>query len=272
MLRILMKQVCRNGRTLAAVLVLVCLVPVQDSFADKLRILTTEEPPMNYMENGRVTGFSTDIIREILSRVRAEASIELLPWARAYMTGSKKGNVILFTMARTPERERLFHWIGPLVRKRWVLFARRDGGFRFNRLEDARIRPVGVMRKDARAAFLRQQGFSRIHEVTDHVQALHLLMMGRVDFWASSDFEGPVIVRGADVAFKELEMVFSFREIESYAGISRGTPARVVDAWRRAFETLKTDGTIRDIAAAWSRRLGIPITGESGMIRFADER
>ncbi len=243
---------------------------IGQALAQDMKILTTEEPPMNYMDQGIVTGFSTEIVKEIMKRTETKGTVDLMPWARAYDTGLKESNVVLFTMARTTKRENLFYWVGPIVGKRWVLFAKNSGSNPLSSLEDAKPHITGVMLNDARAVYLKEQGFQHVQEVSDHVQALKMLMRDRVDYWASSDFEGPIIVKQTAFEFNDIKVVFPLKRIESYIGISKATSPELAQQWQRTFAQLKADGTIARIAAKWAESLNIPITGKNGIITFVD--
>jgi polar amino acid transport system substrate-binding protein len=173
-------------------------------------------------------------------------------------------------MARTAKREDLFHWVGPLVGKRWVLFAKNGSGIKIDTLNDASKFIIGIMRNDARSVYLKDKGFQNIFEATEHVQALTMLMKGRVDLWASSDFEGPIIIKETEHKFSDLEIVFNMKRVQSYLGISKSTSPEIAKQWQNAFAEMKQDGTIEKIAAKWAKILDIPITGTKGIITFTD--
>ena len=94
--------------------------------AQQRLILTTEEyPPYNMSDGqGRVTGVATDIVRALLEGAGIEYEIAVYPWARAIAMARTQVNTCVFSMSRTPEREELYRWIGPLVTNDWTLFAR----------------------------------------------------------------------------------------------------------------------------------------------------
>ena len=77
-------------------------------FGANFSIMTEELPPFNYTENGKVTGFSSEIVLEICERVGHAKTIEVLPWARAYKSISNEDNKVLFSTTRTSKREELF--------------------------------------------------------------------------------------------------------------------------------------------------------------------
>lgn len=94
--------------------------------AQELTLLTAEEPPSSPMnEPGEVEEFSVDIVREIQKRTNNRDPITIFPGIRALKIGSRHPNIVLFSFSRTPEREQQFHWVMLLLRKPWVMYAKK---------------------------------------------------------------------------------------------------------------------------------------------------
>src|ERR1017187_2909507 len=91
--------------------------------------LTTEEyPPFNMTDSRTklLTGISVDKVAELMRRAHEPNTISIYPWPRAYQMALETGDTCFFSTTRTPEREALFTWIGPLVHNDWAIFARAD--------------------------------------------------------------------------------------------------------------------------------------------------
>ena len=106
-----------------SVLLLLFALPAQ-----ALTLLTEDFPPLSYSPDGgeTVVGISVDLLREALARTETPATIALMPWRNAYKRALDDADTCVFSASRTPEREPLFKWIGPLSDGKWVLFARAD--------------------------------------------------------------------------------------------------------------------------------------------------
>jgi len=249
-----------------SILSLLILIFIQNIKSQELDIYTAEEPPMSFEKNGTVVGFSTEIVEEIMARMNSTDTIQLVPWARAYTSVLSKKNVATYSMGRTDLREALFHWVGPIVKKRWVFYSLKKRGIEINRLVDAKGLTVGVVRNDARSTFLKSNGLSNIYEVNDHHIALNMLKKGRIDLWASSDFEGPSIIKESGYELSDFDITYTIKTIESYIAISKNTPVEIVGKWKNAFFDLKNDGSLNRIADKWRSLSGLDITGENGVI------
>jgi polar amino acid transport system substrate-binding protein len=129
----------------------VCLILfMANTVGAELTILTEDLPPYNYTENGKLTGATTQVVQEIMRRLGIDDSIAVVPWARGYQRLNNEPNVVLFTTALTPERERRFHWVGPLFDSRMVFFARQSDPRRIESLEAAKqVAAVATYREDS---------------------------------------------------------------------------------------------------------------------------
>jgi polar amino acid transport system substrate-binding protein len=61
-----------------------CLVLRAAMAEAPLELATEDSPPLNYLENGEVTGPSVDLVRNMAERAEVPIGIEVMPWARAY--------------------------------------------------------------------------------------------------------------------------------------------------------------------------------------------
>ena len=87
-------------------------------------LLTEENPPFNFTEEGRLVGMSSEIVLEAARRANLPVKTEVLPWERAYLRAQAERDTCLFSTARLENRERLFVWVGPIATNLWALFGR----------------------------------------------------------------------------------------------------------------------------------------------------
>jgi polar amino acid transport system substrate-binding protein len=81
-----------------------------------LRVLTEELPPYQVVKNQQVVGgFAFLQVQSILRQAGWSCRTEVLPWASA-LALAQQPNVLIFSMARLPPREPLYHWLTPLLR------------------------------------------------------------------------------------------------------------------------------------------------------------
>lgn len=238
--------------------------------AESLKVITTEEPPLSYKENSQVTGLVTDIVIELIKRTNSKAVVKIQPWNRAYATGLREKNVVLFTAGRTQQREELFHWIGPVIKKHWVLISNQKSNIKISSLNDLKaVGKIGVVRADAKESYLKSLGLNNIHAVGTYQQAFKMLSLSRLDLVVTADVEIPVVANHIGFSAAQFPMVYKLREIGSYIVMSKGTSRALVNQWQLAFKGLKEDGFIAKVARQWSKKLAVPLNASNGVIELS---
>jgi polar amino acid transport system substrate-binding protein len=215
-----------------------------------LTLLTEENPPFNYTEGGKVVGLSTEIVSELGKRSGIALEIKSLPWEKAYVATQAEKETCLYSTARLDNRERLFFWIGPIARDRWVLIGKGDFTGMVKAVEDAKRYRVGVVAKDAKIEFLMGKGVTDLREVSDDAMNPARLVLGRddpgrIDLWATSAYGAR---RTADRAkVKDLKLVLRLHDVPLYLACGRNTSAQTVQALNREFERARKDGTLKRV-------------------------
>ena len=224
-----------------------------------MRIVTNEEPPTNYYsEEGKFIGTTVDIVEEIKRYLNLNVKIEVMSWARAYDIAKKDSNVIIFTAARTQERiDHGFHFIGPVITRKHLLWSKKGSAFNINSIEDIKDQNlrVGAMRGDWREKYFIDLGLS-IDNVTSHKQNLMKLLEGRIDLWVSSDIEAPLIAKEVGVDMGEIEIAYIFKEASSYIMLSKDTPEETVEEWKKAYAEIQKTDFFENTSKKWSNTLG----------------
>ena len=79
-------------------------------------VLTALEPPFSLRnERGQLEGYLIELVQGILAEADIQQEILAGPWERLIQEAQDKPNVLVFPLARTPEREKEFHWVLPLT-------------------------------------------------------------------------------------------------------------------------------------------------------------
>jgi polar amino acid transport system substrate-binding protein len=228
----------------AAMLGLGCAAPLAQS-EPRLYLTTEQAPPYSVREGERVIGIGADTVREIMGRANIGHTIELLPWKRAYTAALERSDACVFSTTRTPEREPLFKWIGPIGEADWVLMGRADRKLHLNSLEDARNYRIGTYNGDARDQYLRERGF-KVDPAPNDLLNLRKLMADRIDLWAASIRRGGVALARMGYADKVVP-VFVFNRIRVYLACNRGVPDAMTARMETAYESMARDGSLERI-------------------------
>lgn len=213
--------------------------------APSLYIATESSPPASMLDGRTVIGSSTEKVREIMARSGVGYRIDLLPWKRAYTSALRRDNGCVYSTTRTPERENLFRWIGPLDEAEWVLLARADRGYQFKTLEDARGLRIGTYNGDAREEYLRARGFAVDSADNDLINPRKLLL-NRIDLWAASLRRGSYVLEQNNWS-SSIVPVLTFRKVQVYLACNKRVPQTLAIRMQGALDTMERDGTSRRI-------------------------
>ena len=105
--------------------------------AAELRLLTEEAPPTSFLHDGEPDGYAVEVVHELIRRTGSSASVELLPWTRAYHLAKSEADTGLFSVVRTVERESSFQWVGPILRGSTRFYSLKTSGLQIDSLEQA---------------------------------------------------------------------------------------------------------------------------------------
>ncbi|HEY0063136.1 MAG TPA: transporter substrate-binding domain-containing protein [Telluria sp.] len=210
-----------------------------------LYITTEYSPPTSMQEGERVIGSATDKVREALARSGIAYSIELLPWKRAYAAALSRPDSCVYSTTRTPERERLFKWVGPTDEGEWVLLGRADRQYKLNTLEDARKLRIGTYHGDARDEYLRARGFNVDPAPNDMINPRKLLM-NRIDVWAAGIRRGSAVLE-LNGWSDTIVPVLTFNRVKLYLACNPGVPDATISRLNEALEAMLRDGTWRKL-------------------------
>jgi polar amino acid transport system substrate-binding protein len=222
-----------------------------------MQILTVIEPPASYINShGELSGYATDLVLALQKQVQDHSVIQVMPESRALLTAARQPNVLLFGFSRTTEREDKYHWIMPLLRKRWIVYVRHDSQLEINNLNDLRsLDSIGVVRGDVREEWLLAQGFTNLQSSASHAQNLARLRSGRLTAIAYEPQGMQYLLKETGHQMEEFKPLLQFHSSEVWLLMSRQTSSSEVLRWQIAAEQMKLTGQQRAISLMWQQRL-----------------
>jgi polar amino acid transport system substrate-binding protein len=236
----------------SASLLLINGVRAEESPGPGLVLLTENFPPYNMAKNGKnfaqdenINGIAVDIVREMFKRADITYSLTLrFPWERIYRLALEKPGYGVFVMARLPDREKLFKWVGPIGPDDWIMLAKADSKITLESLEQARKYKIGAYKGDAIAETLAKQGLKPIVVLRDQDNAKKLVN-GQIDLWATGDPAGRYLARQEGV--NGLKTVLRFNSAELYLALNKDVPDETVAKLQAALDQLRKEGIVDDI-------------------------
>jgi polar amino acid transport system substrate-binding protein len=128
-------------------------------FAKKLNILTEHLAPYQIVKPGFIGGLSTEIVKATLKDSKFEYSIEAFPWALSFSRATRDKNTCIYSLARIPQREPLFQWIGNIATSTVSLYSKKNSPINITDLNEAKKYKIAVIKDDVTHHFLLSKGF-----------------------------------------------------------------------------------------------------------------
>lgn len=218
------------------------------AMGQQILAISEESIPFQFTHQGAVVGPAAELVRETLRRAALPHELRLYPWPRAYAMAELDPNVLIFTMARTKEREQKFKWVGEVypAHFRFIKLKSRTD-IAIKTLDDARKYTIGVINKDITQQFLVGRGFSldKLDVTTNNELNFKKLEAGRVDMILRSKRALDMLcLRDRDMCEKmETSYVVNEMKTSLWMAFSKNTPDDVVARAHKAYDALRADGS-----------------------------
>ena len=174
-----------RSKTLAILIVLLSIAANLQANPSRINLICDSWPPYQIVEHGQVTGFSTEVVRNVLSKMAVEINgLESVPWKRA-MVMIKEGDADgLFSINYSKERAIFAHYPQhAIANSPWVIWVRDKDNLGIKSLEDLKGKTIGIVRGYSYTSeffdFIKTQASS--DEVTSDEQNFLKLHAERVD-------------------------------------------------------------------------------------------
>ena len=245
-----------------------CLSPA-DSSPDEsphLQLLTEEFPPYNYAgPEGTITGSSTEIVREIATRLGVDVEIELVAIEEGYNRIITTPDTAFYSLARTAGREDLFRWVGPIGSSDLTFFAKNDSGISLSSLEEVKkAGTIAVVRDDARHQYLMARNVSDLALYPDDESCVRALMARDARLWLGSAVSAEQTIARAGFRPDDLRPLYKVQQLELFIGFNNETSQETIAAWQGMLDAMKRDGTFGTILARYDLAGPPGVTSVSG--------
>jgi len=211
------------------------------------QVMTEELPPFNYTEQDQVVGISSDLLVQMCKRAGVpvgRSDIQILPWARAYSNLQKDAQSVLFSMARTEEREKMFKWVGPIYQLEIGLIAAKKSAIRINSPEDLKKYRIGTVIDGAPEQLLVKQGMelAKLDRLPNPENNVKKLEAGRIDLFSFNVPTALYLMKKQGMKLNDYEIVYSLKKAELYFAFSKDVPDATIKALQSALDALKKSG------------------------------
>lgn len=251
---------CSLNRTL-----LIFIASIWSSFLlakePSLTIFTENFPPYNYEDNGRITGINAELTSLMCEAADIRCELKMYPWTRAFNLTRSTINSGLVSTSRSPSRENLFNWVGPLASDKTFLYklkSRED--IQASTIEDATKYSVGIQRNDIYTSVLADLGFKMASNVMNFSyknDEIDLFLAGKIDLIVSSNLTLRYALQGKE---KSSESVVPLIELPvdqlsgNFLAMNKETDAALVKRLQKALDELKHSGRFNELVTQFTEQ------------------
>ncbi|MDO6526122.1 substrate-binding periplasmic protein [Motilimonas sp. 1_MG-2023] len=207
----------------------------------KIDFYTEHFPPFAIDDQFEILGESVDLVRKMQRLLGQPDTIRIKPWARAYQKVLREPNSALFLTARTPAREALFKWVGPLTRDRVSLCQHKSDQNKYDdiNLLDKDIH-IAVTRGYPEQAALEKLGFNHIKLTNTPNSTINQLLKKRVTLISCSPKTlWDLLIQNATPTDEIHLTNIDLYEVELYIAFNHQTLDKTIHAWQHALELSK---------------------------------
>ncbi|WP_410498233.1 substrate-binding periplasmic protein [Chitinibacter sp. S2-10] len=231
--------------------ILACIGMLLSAFtlAD-VQLVVGEVPGHASMTEAGMKGADYDLVMEMAKRVGYKGKIEIQPYPRALKSGSEGSSVLVFPVARNPEREQKFKWITELTEDEIIVVANRNSTFDISSLEAVKNLRIGVLRSAVGDIVASKQAFPGIERVAKEEFNAKKLSHGRIDVWIGVWNAILIAQRNAGLSRKDLRRGVVIHRATAQLAASPDFSDAEAKKWQDALKAMKADGTYKRIIDA----------------------
>jgi polar amino acid transport system substrate-binding protein len=244
-----------------------CPYATEQLIPGTIQLFTEVAPPFNYFTQTvesapdiKIEGSSTEIINEIQLRNGYSDAINISSWTDAYTTVQYLPNSAVFTTARTPEREHLFQWAGPISTLRACFYTRAGSGIQIETPEQAKaLNSIATPRDWYTQDYLVKNGFQNIVATSfSPVEAFNQLINGEVDALLMFDLGVKWLCEKTGTPATDISEQMQTSVDKGYIAFSLNTPPNIVRQWQDNLDAMKEDGAFATIWNKWYEGTEMP--------------
>ena len=217
-----------------------------------LLALTEALPPLNYEQDGKITGFATELLNMMAKESGIKIDKQLMPWERAYRIAQTEPNTLLYSLVRTPERDNQFQWVGPFSKRRIYLYKpSKRTDIHLKSLDDALAYRIGAVHGSAAMTSLLNAGFKageNIDPALDDVRNMRKFKAQRFDLLLALDWAAMHNARQLDMKEKDLTAALLVDDrYEYWFGVSLMTDPDITRRLNAALQKIRKDGRLEKL-------------------------
>lgn len=233
-------------------IVIMLSIPV-NIFSLDIQFLTHSSEEETYFdEKGELRGkqyagkraFYVEVVREMMSLMNHPKKIQHIPLKRGLIMVEGEMNVAFFNVSRTPERENMVKWVGPIREEADYFYEMKNAPTGITTLEDAKkVKSICVLNGGVHESFLKKNNFTNIDTSNSYIGCFKMLKEGRVNLTPTDCSTISEKLKQAGILSDQIQQTPVVLLVsKGYLAFSKNIPDDIVQKWQNAFEQVKKSG------------------------------
>jgi polar amino acid transport system substrate-binding protein len=218
----------------------------------KLTVVGEIFRPFSYEENEVKKGMVTEIVQELLKESQIKPSKWIIsPWKYVFKYAKDHNNTLLYTIVKNPEREKLFHWIGPISDRNFCLYRLKDRtDIKVDTWKDLKKYSVSSLEDGAGTKEIESHGIE-VYKTRDLKQSFKMVVNKRVDLMGSMDY-ALYHFKNSEKLEGEFVKAFTVNNTSKYyIALNINTDPEIVTSLKSSFTKIKSNGTLEKIKSKY---------------------
>ena len=175
--------------------------------------------------------------------------IEIETFSRSFVRRNNDDNTVFFPLAKAPEREKYFKWVGPIMMDEPILFAKKSKNIKINNDDD--LKNYSIAGKDGYSAIkiLKNMGVknSSLKLSDTDMEGLDKISEDKVDLIACDKMSCIAAMKDKKINPQDYDIVYKMQGSELSFAFNKDTDQAVIDKIAKAFEEVKKSKEYNDI-------------------------
>jgi len=223
--------------------------------AEEINVVTEYlEPYQIKNHDGSLGGFSTEVVQALFAITGDTANIKVMPWARAYEIATHQKNTLIFSIARTKKREKLFRWVGGITRERLYFWGLKSKFLQpVTAIEQLKSKRIAASRKSNAEQYLIANNFKHIYPLVAEDQTMKMLYRDRVDLIVGTDKTFQARAEKLSFEFDKIVKIIEIKDLNADLSLAFNlhTDDKIMTRYQAAFKQLEASGRLEKIQKKW---------------------
>jgi polar amino acid transport system substrate-binding protein len=204
---------------------------------DDLRWIAQNYPPYSYVDKSdQNKGVAIDVLDKILRKANSSkttANVEIKTFSKIFVRMNNDKNTVFFPLARLPERESMFKWVGPIFKDQPVIFAKANSNITINSMAD--LKPYKIAGREAYHGVKQLGNLDNINFVESDTAAIKNLT-DQADLAVCDKLSCLNSIETLGLKKQNYKIVYVLTPSDMYFAFNKDTDDAIVDEVREALK------------------------------------